>query len=105
MSEDAPSLPGARHTSSPDPRSGPGRAATTADTTPGNPARPQEKTLAEQVRGILGEVLDGPGLTDGAKARLRRLAHHHEAHPEKALLEHLRSLRNADGSEETLLVG
>jgi hypothetical protein len=73
--------------------------------TPDDPARPGEKTLADQVRGILREVLEKPGLPDAAKARLRHLVHHHGGHPERALLEHLRSLRNADGSEETLLAG
>ena len=49
-------------------------------------------TLADQVIGILREVLETPGLCESAKVRLRRLLVKHRGHPERALLEHLRDL-------------
>jgi hypothetical protein len=52
-----------------------------------------QETLALQVLGILHEVLARPGLSEEAKDGLRRLIQAHPDHPEKALLEHLRSLR------------
>jgi hypothetical protein len=76
-----------------------------AETSPHDPSRPEEKTLADQVQGIIREALQGPGLSDAAKTRLRHLLRHHQGHPEKALLEHLLALRNTDGSEEALLAG
>lgn len=53
-----------------------------------------EETLAGQVLGILLEVLEGPGLDQESKDRLRRLIDTHEGHPERALLEHLRCVRH-----------
>lgn len=76
-----------------------------AETSPNDAAHPEELTLADQVRGIIYEALEGPGLSDAAKSRLEHLVRHHEGHPEMALLEHLRGLRNADGSEDVLLAG
>jgi hypothetical protein len=78
-----------------------------AEISPNDPTHPEELTLADQVRGILHEALEGPGLSEAAKARLKHLVRHHEDHPETALLEHLRGLRNADGSEseDVLLAG
>jgi hypothetical protein len=50
------------------------------------------ETLADQVIGILREVLETPGLCEASKVRLRRLLVKHRGHPERALLEHLRGL-------------
>ena len=53
------------------------------------------ETLGDQVLGILLEVLEGPGMAEEAKDRLRlRIAEYRE-HPERALLEHLREVRSA----------
>ena len=56
-----------------------------------------EETVALQVLGILHEVLARPGLSEEAKDGLRRLIEPHRDHPERALLEHLRSLRSMEG--------
>ncbi|WP_138442111.1 hypothetical protein [Sinomonas susongensis] len=50
------------------------------------------ETLGEQVVGILRELLEGPALCEAAKVRLRRTLVKHRGHPERALLEHLRSM-------------
>jgi hypothetical protein len=65
---------------------------------------PEEKTLRDQLRGILREALEGPGLADESKDRLRALMNEHADRPEVAFVEHLRSLRRAE-SEEELLAG
>lgn len=61
--------------------------------------------MADQVRGILREVLDGPGLSEDAKARLRRLMLENHSRPELALIEHLRLVRDEAGPEEELMAG
>ncbi|MGN6405988.1 hypothetical protein [Sinomonas sp.] len=63
---------------------------------------PEEKTLRDQVRGILREALEGPGLTEESKDRLRRLIAEHPDRPEAAFVEHLRSLRLAESDGELL---
>ncbi|KHL05132.1 hypothetical protein LK10_02360 [Sinomonas humi] len=60
---------------------------------------PEEKTLRDQARGILREALDGPGLREEDKERLRGLISKHPEQPERALLEHLRVLREVDRAE------
>lgn len=65
---------------------------------------PEEKTLRDQLRGILREALEGPGLSDESKDRLRALIAEHADRPEAAFVEHLRALRSAE-SEEELLAG
>ncbi|WP_138417954.1 hypothetical protein [Sinomonas gamaensis] len=49
-------------------------------------------SLGDQVVGILREVLEGPGLCEASKVRLRRLLIKHRGHPERALLEHFREM-------------
>jgi hypothetical protein len=66
--------------------------------------RPEEKTLRDQLRGILREALEGPGLSEESRDRLRRLIAEHVDRPEAAFVEHLRSLRAAE-SEDELLAG
>lgn len=63
---------------------------------------PEEETLRDQVQGILREVLEGPGLRPEVKDRLQCLISDHPEHPERALFEHLHTLR--DGSEPASLV-
>lgn len=80
------------------------------DTTTGRPesseegfspgGRPEERTLSDQVRGILAEALDRPGLPEHSKARLRILMAEHHDRPELAFLEHLRVIRGARVPEE-----
>jgi hypothetical protein len=65
---------------------------------------PEEKTLRDQLRGILREALEGPGLSQESKDRLRRLMAEHTDRPEAAFVEHLRFLRAAE-SEGELLAG
>ena len=64
-----------------------------ADTVPGPLlSEADRETLGEQVVGILRDLLEGPGLCEAAKARLRRLLVKHRGRPERALLEHLREM-------------
>ena len=58
-------------------------------------ARPdcRGETLSEQVLGILRETLDAPRLAEAAKENLRLLILKHPGNPERALLEHLRQIR------------
>jgi hypothetical protein len=66
---------------------------------------PEEKTLRDQVRGILREALQRPGLAEEEKDRLRGLIAEHEAHPEQAFAEHLHALRHSAEPDEGLLAG
>lgn len=66
---------------------------------------PDEKTLRDQVHGILREVLETPGLPEGAKDRLRGLIDQHAEHPERALLEHLHAMREDAEPSQGLLAG
>ena len=66
---------------------------------------PEEKTLRDQVRGILRETLDGPGLPEDAKDRLCALIAADPDQPEHAFVDHLRALRAAPEPEEDLLAG
>ena len=63
------------------------------------PPHPEEKTLRDQVCGILREALEGHGLPEESKDRRRALISEHREQPERALIEHLRSLRGDDGAE------
>ncbi|WP_156143992.1 hypothetical protein [Sinomonas humi] len=49
--------------------------------------------------GILREALEGHGLPEESKDRLRALISEHREQPERALIEHLGSLRGDDGAE------
>lgn len=62
--------------------------------------RSEEKTLSDQVRGILTEALNSPGLPERSKARLRDLMAQHHERPGLAFLEHLRVIRGARVPEE-----
>lgn len=64
--------------------------------------RPEEKTLRDQLHGILREALEASGLSEESKDRLRGLIADHADHPEVAFVEHLRALRAVEGEEELL---
>ncbi|WP_138413964.1 hypothetical protein [Sinomonas gamaensis] len=67
--------------------------------------RPEEKTLRDQLRGILADALEGPRLPEESKDRLRRLIAAHPDRPELAFIEHLRSLRTPAEEDRRLLAG
>ena len=58
---------------------------------------PQTDSLRQQVLGIIASVLeDKDPVYASARSRLRECLAHHAGSPEKALLEHLRSLHGSD---------
>lgn len=58
---------------------------------------PQVDSLRQQVLGIIASVLeDTDPVCASARSRLRECLAHHAGSPEKALLEHLRSLHGSD---------
>lgn len=66
---------------------------------------PEEKTLRDQVRGILREALEGTGLAEDVKDRLRGLIAQHGETPERALIEHLRAVWEEAEPDRELLAG
>ncbi|MGY3568211.1 hypothetical protein [Sinomonas sp. RB5] len=79
------------------------QAQTTAEGDGAAPRRPEERTLQDQVRGILHEALESPDLPQHARTRLRALLLVHGHRPEQAFLEHLRLIRNADRADSGIL--
>ncbi|WP_334172924.1 hypothetical protein [Sinomonas sp.] len=63
---------------------------------------PEEKTLRDQVRGILRETMEWPALPEEHRDRLNRLMLEHPDHPETVLVEHLHALRREDPEQELL---
>ncbi|MGT2460810.1 hypothetical protein [Sinomonas atrocyanea] len=76
---------------------------TMADRDVATKGRPEERTLQDQVRGILREALESPDLPEHTRATLRALLLVHGHRPEQALLEHLRLIRNPDRADSGIL--
>ena len=72
-------------------------------TAPGSgPARhPAERTLHDQIRGILAEALESPGLSEEAKDTLLALMLENPDDPGVAFLKHLHLIRRAARNEES----